>query len=139
MCIRDRITAPLGHDYQAVVTAPTLDEGGYTTHTCSRCGGTRTETIERSGHRYSVTQVAPTCTAQGYADHRCSVCGDRYRDQYTNALGHAWDEGAITQAPGCVTPGVRTETCTRCGAAQEMRIEPLGHHYHCLLYTSRCV
>ncbi len=28
----------LGHDYVAVVTPPTEEAGGYTTHTCSRCG-----------------------------------------------------------------------------------------------------
>ena len=28
---------PLGHDYNAVVTAPTHTTQGYTTHTCSRC------------------------------------------------------------------------------------------------------
>ena len=30
------VTPALGHDYQAVVTAPTWTERGYTTHTCSR-------------------------------------------------------------------------------------------------------
>ena len=29
--------APLGHDYEAVLTEPTCTEQGYTTHTCSRC------------------------------------------------------------------------------------------------------
>ena len=28
----------LGHDYKAVVTAPTFDAKGYTTYTCTRCG-----------------------------------------------------------------------------------------------------
>ncbi|MBQ9107812.1 MAG: hypothetical protein IJY49_03205 [Clostridia bacterium] len=28
---------PKGHDYQAVVTAPTCTTAGYTTHTCSKC------------------------------------------------------------------------------------------------------
>ncbi len=136
----DAYVAALDHAWNEgkITVKPTCTENGNKTYTCSRCGGTRTEMIERSGHRYSVTQVEPTCTAQGYADHRCSVCGDRYRDQYTNALGHAWDEGTITQAPGCVTPGVRTETCTRCGAAQEMRIEPLGHHYQDTVTAPTC-
>ncbi|MDE7087273.1 MAG: hypothetical protein K2O67_03670, partial [Clostridia bacterium] len=31
------INAP-GHSYTAVVTAPTCENGGYTTHTCSKCG-----------------------------------------------------------------------------------------------------
>ena len=32
------MTDALGHDYQTVVTAPTCDAMGYTTHTCTRCG-----------------------------------------------------------------------------------------------------
>ena len=32
------VAEALGHDYVDVVTAPTLTEQGYTTHTCSRCG-----------------------------------------------------------------------------------------------------
>jgi hypothetical protein len=34
----------LGHDYVAVVTAPTCTERGYTTHTCSRCQDSYVET-----------------------------------------------------------------------------------------------
>ena len=30
----------LGHKYNSVVTEPTLEAGGYTTHTCERCGDT---------------------------------------------------------------------------------------------------
>ena len=31
-------TPALGHDYEATVTEPTCTEGGFTTHTCTRCG-----------------------------------------------------------------------------------------------------
>ena len=31
---------PLGHEYQSVITAPTPESNGYTTHTCIRCGDT---------------------------------------------------------------------------------------------------
>ena len=34
----DSYVTTLGHDYEAVVTEPTPEANGYTTHTCSRCG-----------------------------------------------------------------------------------------------------
>ena len=40
------IPPPLGHDYEATVTEPTCTEGGFTTHTCTRCGD-----CFRDGHR----------------------------------------------------------------------------------------
>ena len=55
------IAAPLGHDYQAVVTAPTLDEGGYTTHTCSRCGDSYVDSETPAlGHKCAAYTDIPT-------------------------------------------------------------------------------
>ena len=35
----------LGHDYEAVVTAPTLEANGYTTYTCTHCGDSYTDDV----------------------------------------------------------------------------------------------
>ena len=50
------------HNYQAVVTQPTCNSEGYTTHTCTLCG-----------HSYQDNQVAPL--AHSFADGKCSICG----------------------------------------------------------------
>ena len=65
-------------------------------------------------HSYKDVVTAPTCTAKGYTTHTCS-CGDSYVDTYTNALGHAWDNGKVTKEPTETETGVKTFTCTRCG------------------------
>ncbi|MBR6392222.1 MAG: hypothetical protein IKS12_02950, partial [Eubacterium sp.] len=55
----------LGHDYQAVVTAPTCTEGGYTTYTCSRCNDSYTDDATAAlGHSWGEWAVttAPTYT-----------------------------------------------------------------------------
>ena len=47
------IIAALGHDYQAVVTAPTCTEQGFTTYTCSHCGDIYIDNYtEALGHDY---------------------------------------------------------------------------------------
>lgn len=45
--------AALGHDYKSVVTAPTANSAGYTTHTCSRCGDSY-----KNDYKYLVSVVA---------------------------------------------------------------------------------
>ena len=63
----------LGHDYNAVVTAPTCTEGGYTTHTCSRCGDSYvdTQTAALGGeHNYIYD------TEKG--KYVCTICGDEH-------------------------------------------------------------
>ena len=64
-------------------------------------------------HSYKAVVTAPTCTAKGYTTHTCA-CGDSYVDTYTDALGHAWDNGKVTKEPTATETGVRTYTCTRC-------------------------
>ena len=65
-------------------------------------------------HSYKDVVTAPTCTEKGYTTHTCA-CGESYRDGYTAALGHAWDNGKVTKEPTETETGVKTFTCTRCG------------------------
>ena len=64
-------------------------------------------------HSYKDVVTAPTCTEKGYTTHTCA-CGDSYVDTYTDALGHAWDNGKVTKEPTETETGVKTFTCTRC-------------------------
>ncbi|MBQ6677315.1 MAG: hypothetical protein IJM71_04635 [Clostridia bacterium] len=88
---------PLGHEYAAVITAPTCTEQGFTTHTCSRCGDFYVDGyVEAIGHEYVAVVTAPTCTEQGCTTHTCSICGDFYIDDYVDALGHNFVGGVCT-------------------------------------------
>ena len=116
--------AALGHDYAGVVTKPTCTTGGFTTYTCSRCGSSYvTDRTAALGHNYDAVVAAPTCTKDGFTTYTCSVCGNTYKSDKTVALGHAWDDGVVTKEPTEKAEGVRTFTCTRCGAA---RTEPIA-------------
>lgn len=55
----------LGHDYKEEITPPTCTKNGYTTHKCSRCSDTYTDTFTRSlGH--------------DYRDGVCTRCKEKY-------------------------------------------------------------
>ena len=76
-------------------------------------------------HSYDAVVTAPTCTEKGYTTHTCA-CGDSYVDTYTDALGHAWDNGKVTKEPTETETGVKTFTCTRCGETKTETIPATG-------------
>ena len=70
------------HVYEAVVTAPSCAEKGFTTHTCA-CGDTYTDSeVEATGHDYETKLVSPTTESQGYNLHTCKICGESYQDGF---------------------------------------------------------
>ena len=116
----------LGHSWdEGKVTKPATEaEDGVKTFTCTRCGETKTETI----HSYKDVVTAPTCTEKGYTTHTCA-CGDSYVDTYTDALGHAWDNGKVTKEPTETETGTKTFTCTRCSETKTETIPKLTHEH----------
>ena len=76
-------------------------------------------------HSYKDVVTAPTCTAKGYTTHTCA-CGDSYVDTYTDALGHAWDNGKVAKEPTETETGVKTFACTRCGETRTETIPATG-------------
>ena len=117
----------LGHDYDAVVTNPTCTEAGYTTHTCSRCKDSYTDsTVNALGHDYDAVVTNPTCTEAGYTTHTCSRCKDSYTDSTVNALGHDYD--AVVKNPTCTEAGYTTHTCSRCkDSYTDSTVNATGH------------
>lgn len=89
---------------------------------------TFTQTIELDNihtHIYTPVITPPTCTEQGYTTYTCE-CGDSYISDYTDALGHNWDEGVTTTEPTYTTDGAITYTCTRCNTTRTEIISRLG-------------
>ena len=46
-----------------------------------------------------------------------------------NVTTHAWDAGQVTTPPQCEKKGVKTYTCTKCGATQTEEIAATGHQH----------
>lgn len=107
---------------------PTCTEAGLTAGShCDTCGETLVAqtVIDALGHDFEETVIVPTCEEGGYTNHVCSVCGDNYATDETEAIGHAWDDGVITQGATKTSDGVKTHTCANCGGT---RTETL-HYY----------
>ena len=115
----------LGHDF----TGNYLNDADGHWHKCTRCDATDTKTA----HTYNTTNctMAATCTVCSYekaagqhtwgewakADdtnhkHVCSSC------QAEESAAHTWDDGVVTTPPTEETEGVKTFTCSGCGATK---------------------
>ena len=128
------------HEYQSAVTKePACTEPGIRTYTCS-CGDKYTEEIAATGHQEVIDPAAePTETTEGKTEGRhCGVCGAILKAQESiPALGipkpeepghtHTY-ESAVTKAPTCTEPGVKTYTCS-CGDQYTEEIPVSNHRY----------
>ena len=68
-----------GHSYEAVVTAPTCTEMGYTTYTCTGCGESyKSDYTKANGHKEGdwIIDKEPTTEAEGQRHKVCTVCGE---------------------------------------------------------------
>ena len=50
-------------------------------------------------------------------------------DDTTSAPEHRWDEGTVTTAPTCMTPGVITYVCQDCGEERKELLDKNGEHH----------
>ncbi len=127
------------HQYESVVTAPTCENKGYTTHTCTVCGDTYVDSyVDAAGHSYTSAVTAPTCTEKGYTTHTCSVCEDSYVDSYVDANGHSMGNWTTTTAPTCTEKGVERRDCAACDFFETREVEENGHSYVSVVTAPTC-
>ena len=121
----------LGHDYGSTVTTPTCTEQGFTTHICSRCNDSYTDSyVDATGHTVVVDPAKEaTCTETGLTEGKhCSVCNEvLVAQEKVAALGHDY-EVKETVAPTCTEKGHTTYTCSRCNDTYfDDILDELGH------------
>ena len=136
--VETREVVAAGHAYEAVVTAPTCTEDGYTTYTCTTCGDSYTaDETEATGHSHESIVTDPTCTEQGYTTHTCH-CGDSYVDSYVDALGHNMGDWVVTYEPTCAETGLRRKDCSRCDNYETEEIAATGHSHESVVTEPTC-
>ncbi|MBO7196961.1 MAG: hypothetical protein J6V80_06560, partial [Clostridia bacterium] len=101
-----------------VTTDPTHTTEGITTYTCTDCGATKTETLDKTpDHSYGAWEKVDADNHK-----KTCECGDEV------ILPHAWDEGEVTTPATHTTEGVKTFTCTDCGATKTESIGTTTDH-----------
>ena len=106
----------LPHTLSSVVTEPTCTEEGYTTHTCTVCGHTYTDTtVPALGHDFCPWYYTenPSCLEPGQERRDCARCGIR-EDRMALPLGHDFVDGSCSR---CAFPQPAMEGLTRLSGA----------------------
>lgn len=123
------------HDYEVKDRQkPTCTTDGYVLSVCKACGDEKKETLPATGHQHTEirNKKEATCKAEGYTgDMYCKDCGEKLSDGKTIAktTEHTWDGGKVTKAATCTEKGVKTYTCTVCGATKTEEIAATGHQH----------
>ena len=127
------------HSYSAVVTAPTCEAQGYTTHTCG-CGHSYTDNyVDALGHAWDdgVINIVPTEEQSGECTYTCLNCGTT-RIETLPPQTHEHSYSAVVTAPTCDTQGFTTYTC-RCGHSYtDDYVDALGHSYTSVVTAPTC-
>lgn len=105
--------------------APSCETSGYYEEVvyCTVCGeeiSREAVTIPAKGHSYGPWQSVDE------NQHRRVCTNDSSHDEVAD---HTWNEGDVTTAPTEESEGVRTYTCTACGAEKTEAIPALEHHH----------
>lgn len=111
-----------GHDYEAVVTAPTCAHRGYTTYTCKNCGfsyeGDYVDALPHTEGENWIVDKEATADRAGSRHKECTVCGATLKTEIIPKLASS-DATATTAATATEAP-VTTEAPTGTQAEVEV-------------------
>ncbi len=98
------------------ITVPSSCTQGSKVYTCTVCSAEKT--VDISKHDYGEWQKNDAMTHKQI----CAACQD------TVSEAHRWNHGEITKTPTCEEAGVKTYTCTVCGAQKQDSIPKTTDH-----------
>ena len=122
------------HDFNDVVTPATCTEGGYTTHTCSVCEYTFTDSeVPATGHSFTnyISDGNATTEADGTKTAKCDNCDvtDTIVDEGSKICSnHVFD--SVVTPPTCTEGGYTTHTCQTCNDSYvDSEVPATGHSF----------
>ena len=102
-----------------VTTNATCNAEGKKTFTCTACGKTKSESIDKTSHNNVTETVQPTCTEAGKVKIYCTICGAVESETTgAGATGHNMVEQWRSH-PTCKIAGYRNIVCSNCKYVDE--------------------
>ena len=107
--VKDNNTTAHKHtwDEGKVTTAPTCTTTGIKIYTCTSCGATRNENVDKTEHYYNKIVIPATSTNEGYTIYECNNCHYSYITDYTKKL-----EEPQTSSKNNITTAATTKPST---------------------------
>ena len=117
-----------------ITTEPNCIKEGEKTFTCTICGNTKTEKVNKTDHLHTEirNKKEPTCKDQGYSgDTYCKDCKVNVSTGHVipRTENHSWDAGVITTEPTCTEEGEKKLTCSICGNTKMEKMRATGHQH----------
>jgi len=121
--------APGGeHIYKSCEVPPTCISPGYTVKKCSICEHRQiTHMTSSLYHKYEAHAVPASCESGGRTVYICEGCGRCSAADYTEPVGHDWDDGTRITGATCTDAGETEYRCVRCGCRQSLWASATGH------------
>ena len=118
----------LGHDFiETGRIEATCTEDGVIEKICSRCNEIEQEIIQASGHSWEEKEIAAFCEVEGKTYEECSNCYAIQNEVIVPAFSHQMSEWKIEVKASCVTDGLQSQECIRCGKRVEEIVPSTGH------------
>ena len=125
-------TAPCSHSWGSwiVQKEATCTQKGLRTRTCTLCGETQSEEIDKIPHDYSawIVRRQPTCTKEGEMFRTCKGCGLE-QTKSIDKLPHEYGDWTVRREPTCTKEGERVHWCKVCGHEKTKSIPMVPHEY----------
>ncbi len=120
----DVVLPSTGHSYSAeTIKEADCENGGLVLYSCTRCDYSYEQPIDALGHDMVYEDKEATCTEPGYHNGKCARCGKEI-DEVIEAKGHRYpDNWTVVKEAGYLTRGLKTKTCTVCGAVVSEKIK----------------
>ena len=118
------------HEYESVVTEPTCESKGYTTHTCKYCHKSYKDSFTRPlGHDWDEGKVVKeaTCRKDGMKVFKCENC-DKTHVEKIKSTGHQYVSTVVKST--CEDWGYTSHACENCHKSyKDSWTAPLGHRW----------
>ena len=123
-------TTAENHEYAVTTVNAQCEIDGSKNFKCTKCGDSYSETLTATGHNFTGAAKSHLNGKDGNHYYKCvnTNCNEYGVGTTKNAtVPHTWDAGVVTKDSTCDVLGIKTYTCTVCGATYTEDIPVKGH------------